>query len=230
MSIFHSANRIRDHYLSAPAWRVLIQTFLALGWLRIAVANGSSPGWWAGHGIHAFMEDETALGIDGYVFVMSAMTEFLAIPMAALVFATEATVGTMLILNVKPLHALSFGLALNTQFIMLGVTNPSVFYIMMALVIIIGEIEAQDRRRAVTKDTAQKVTLVSFIVSLGLFFEIVSLDPARVVEDPALVLTTVLWVTTLAMWWIHFRATDPGPSQSELLAELTGVGSTPEGP
>lgn len=228
MSVFHSARKVREHYLSAPAWRVLIQTFLALGWMRVAIANALAPGWWSGDSIYSFMDDETALGIDGYVFAIAAVVDLLAVPIAVGVVVTEAVVGAMLILNVKPLHALGFGLALNTQFIMLGVTNPSVFYVMMALVIIIGELEGQDQTRAVTKDLAQKVTLVSFIVSLGLFFEIISFDPAQVVEDPALVLTTVLWVTTLAMWWIHFRATDPGPTQDELLAELTGVGAETE--
>lgn len=191
-------------YRGVPAAVLLPQLFLAFGWLRAAVAHGLDGAWWSGDEVLRFVAFDTAAAIGIYEPFLSHVVTPLPAITAVIVLCIEVVVGVMLVLNVRPLTAIMLGAFLNLQFIMAGEVNPSTFYLVIALVVVLWRLE-----RTVSLSTsrllARRVAIAAAVATVLLLPFITSPSPDQVIEDPAIVLIFLSLLVATSTWWTSHR-------------------------
>ncbi len=186
--------------LQLPAWVILVQGFLAVGWLRAAAAHGMTSEWWTGEEVAAYA---LATDHDPVVYVEPILRQVVvpyADVVAIVVFSLQIIVAVLLALNVRPLIGLALGATMNVAFILSGAVNPSVFYLVLAAAVVVWRMEGALATSAVRR-LAMSLTFGAIAVAALLSPEVASLDPADVIEDPALVLL-FLYLAVLAATWV----------------------------
>ncbi len=183
---------------------LLPQLFLAAGWLRAASAHSFDGGWWSGAEIRGFVAHETSAAIGLYrPFLNHVVLSFPTLT-ALIVVALQLVAGIFLIMNYKPMCAVLIGVFLNVQFLMAGAVNPSAFYLVLALVVVLWRME-----RSSSLSTSRKLTrLVAIAAGVTTVFMlpfIASLSPDRAIEDPAAVLIFISLLFATATWWTSHR-------------------------
>lgn len=191
--------RVRNHYRGLPPWLLLAQSFLAFGWLRAAVAHWIDPNWWDGDEIAGFVVDHRPDSVEWYgATMLDGPIESWPAVIAVIVLAVQVVVAALLVANVRPLFALLLGAGLNVNFMLAGAVNPSVFYLVISAALALWHIE-----NSMTLAGLHRLTTTSTLIGAmgvgALIPEVRTVDPAIVIEDPALVLTfaTLLWVGAL---------------------------------
>lgn len=194
---------LNDRYGSLPAWLLLVQIFLAAGWLRAASAHGLSMDWWTGVEISEFRREHRATAIEWYQQVMLAgPVTWAPAAIAAVVLLTQIAVAGLLAFNTRILLALALGAFLNVNFVLAGAVDPSAFYLVLGSALAIWHVDA-----SLTSTRIWWLTLTSTVVGFTLVGslapQVTTVDPATVIEDPAMVLTFIalLWVAAL---WLTF--------------------------
>lgn len=154
-----------------------------------------------------------AVTITPYRAVMAGVWRPLATPVGVGVMCTQLLVGLALLVGYRTRVALAAGMALNVAFVLAGSVDPSAFYLVLGLALWMGgprELPGLDvaragvwRRREVPVPRPRRTTLVVAIAVLALAAAALlpfvrTLDPAHVVEDPALILLTFVGLATLA--------------------------------
>lgn len=194
-------NRLLDrHYGNLPAFIIPLQLFLGAGWIRAAISNGSQSNWWSGGYLQNFLVDQTST-IPWYGAFLDFVVEPLAPGVSILVVATEAIVGLALLLNYRPLVALSVGSVLNLSFMLAGAVNPSAFYMVIAGAMLLWHIDSgvpMPRKRIIFRWSA--VAAVASLALLGPFVR--EIAPMHVIEDTAMVLIFVAVLFAGSMWWM----------------------------
>lgn len=187
-----------------PAAVLLPQLFLAFGWLRAAVAHGLHGAWWSGEEILMFIERDTSAAVGIYEPFLNYVVQPLPTVTAVIVIAIEVIVGLALVLNVRPLRAILLGAFLNLQFILSGVVNPSTFYLVIALVVVLWRVE---RTVSLTgsRTLAKRVAIAAGATTLLLLPFITSPTPEHAIDDPALVLIFLSLLFATAIWWTSHR-------------------------
>lgn len=207
---------LNTRYGALPTWVMLVQIFLAAGWLRAASAHGMSIGWWTGEEITDFRLEHREVAVEWYRAIMlDGPVDWLPMVIGGIVLVGQLAVAVLLGLNHRPLVGLALGAFLNINFVLAGAVDPSAFYLVLGAAVALWHIEA-----GMTTTRCWWLTLASTVVGFtligSLLPQITTMDPATVIEDPAMVLTFIalLWV---AMLWVTFgRRTlahrpDPGP-------------------
>lgn len=194
----------RDRYRGIPAAVLLPQLFLAVGWLRAGVAHGLHGAWWNGEEIVTFVDTRTADAISWYEPFLTYVVRPLPATTAAIVLALEVLVGLMLVLNIKPLAAILMATFLNLHFILSGVVNPSVFYLVIALVVVLWRME-RTVSLATSKRMAKVAAVAAGVATLCLVPFIASPSPDKAIEDPALVLILLSLLFATSTWWTSHR-------------------------
>ena len=191
-------------YRGIPAAVLLPQLFLGFGWLRAAVAHGVSPGWWTGDEILRFVDIDTSAAIEVYEPFLAHVVRPLPALTAAIVLLIELLVGVMLVANVRPLSAVFVGAFLNLQFILAGIVNPSTFYLVISLVVVLWRME-RTVSLSTSRRLARTVGMVAGVLTLLLVPFITDPSPAHAIEDPAIVLIFLSLLFAVATWWTSHR-------------------------
>lgn len=178
---------------------VFAQLFLAIGWLRAAVAHGMSVNWWNGTELLNFLDRNAELANPVYAAFTSLVVEPLPVLVSLVVLVAEVGIGVLLLFNVRVREAVLAGILLNLNFILAGAVNPSIFYIMLGGVVLLvplaGEVSSE-RAEAM----ARRAVLVSTLAAVALIPFITTIEPARVIEDPSLVLLSLCFTAVAALW------------------------------
>jgi hypothetical protein len=130
-----------------------------------------------------------------------------AVEVAAVVAVAQILIGLAILVG-RPLRsALWAGVVLNVVFVMCGRVNPSAFYLVMEAVLLYGISVGVVGRRA-TRPSPRSLALVAMWLALAVVDIpfIRTLEPAKVIEDPAMMLTflcAVVAITTLLRWTVH---------------------------
>ena len=183
-----------------PSWILLPQLFLAAGWLRAGTANAITDGWWSGETLRLFLDVDTSHAVTIYQPFLTHVVEPFAAVVAAMVCIAELAIGAMLALNRRVLGALLVAAFLNVHFMLAGAVNPSAFYLVIAMVIVSWRLEegsSAPKRRAV----ARRAGFAALVTTLGLAPFVTTIQPARVIEDPAIVLIFLSVVFAIATSW-----------------------------
>lgn len=186
---------------------LLPQLFLAAGWLRAVFAHMFDGSWWSGAEIRGFVAFDTSAAIGIYRPFLNHIVLGLPTITAIIVILIELAAGLLLIANYRPLVGVLLGVFLNVQFMLAGAVNPSVFYLVLALVVVLWRME-RSSSLSTSRRIARLVGLSAAVTTVSMLPFIASLSPDRAVEDPAIVLIFVSLLFAVATWWTSHRIAD----------------------
>ena len=175
--------RFRD----LPAWVVLTQLFIGLGWLRAATEKLIDPAWWRGDVLREFVAAHIDTSLDWYEPFLDTAVLPLAPAVAAVVLVAQLVAGISLATGRRLTVGLTVGMVLNLHFMAAGAVNPSAFYLLAQGAVALWLCErTESRTPAGTLRAAAAGAL--FVTGSSVPF-ISTLHPADVVEDPAVMLS-----------------------------------------
>lgn len=181
--------------LTVPPWVLLVQVFIGLGWMRAAVEKIIDPNWWSGAMLEGFLESHEALTLPWYRIFLETVVEPNVLAISVTVVLAQVFAGVALLSGWKVMAGLGIGAFLNLNFVAAGATNPSIFYLVCEAAIVLWILQGESKVRK--RPLRLLATASSALVLLNLPF-ISTLDPASVIEDPAMVLVTLGLLTALA--------------------------------
>ncbi len=191
-------------FSDVPLAVLIPQVFLAIAWIRSAVAHSFESDWWNGEQIQTFAEESGELGLPFYAFLAELILAPLASVFAVVVVAAQALLGLLLLVNVRPRVTALASIFLSTNFIMGGHVNPSVFYIISALAVLSLGIDTRPPAKSWKTLSKQATVLLVLVVLLCAPF-IRTMHPVDVIDDPAIVLITVVAIFAAVSWVVYLR-------------------------
>lgn len=169
-----------------PAWVVVTQFFIGLGWLRAVAEKVIDPEWWTGGVIthFVFVHGDTTLA--WYQPFVEAVILPAAPLIAPVVVVGQLVAGASLVTGRRMGLGLAAGIFLNLHFLASGAVAPSAFYLLAqgALVLWMAE-------QTLTLVSVKRLQLVAAIAAALVGFNlpfISTLHPAAVIDDPAIML------------------------------------------
>ncbi|MGH1491718.1 MAG: hypothetical protein ACRBK7_20380 [Acidimicrobiales bacterium] len=191
-------------YRGVPAAVLLPQLFLAAGWLRAAIAHTFDGTWWSGAYIRGFVAFETSAAIGLYRPFLDHVVLSMPTITALIVVSIQVAVGVMLIFNYRPMRAVLIGAFLNLQFLLAGAVNPSTFYLVLALVVVLWRME-RSNSVSTSRRLARAVAILAGVTTVFMLPYIATPSPDGAIEDPALVLIFISLLFATATWWTYRR-------------------------
>lgn len=190
--------------LTAAMALMPLRLFLAAGWVRAGVEKMIEPSWWTGDDLRAFLVTQHDVAISFFQPFMDSVVAPMAMEIAAVVAVTEIMIGVAIGIG-KPLRlALWWGIVLNVSFVLAGRVNPSAFYLIMQIVLLQAIAEGllvRSARRPANWALAAAVGW--FLTALHFIPYVHTIEPAEVIEDPAMMLlflSVVVGVMCLLRW------------------------------
>jgi uncharacterized membrane protein YphA (DoxX/SURF4 family) len=185
-----------------------IRLFLVAGWLRAGAEKIISPAWWRGDTLRSFLDAQHDAALPYFQPVMEHVIAPFAVEVAAIVAVAQILIGLAILVG-RPLRvALWCGVVLNVVFVLAGRVNPSAFYLVMeaALLYAVSVGLLADRRTEPSTRTLVLVVGWLALAAVNVPF-ITTIEPAKVIEDPAMMLTFlgVVVATTSLLRWVYDR-------------------------
>ena len=186
-----------------------MRVFLAAGWVRAVAEKVPDPDWWSGAVIRAFVEDQrdAALPLAGPI-VDHGIVPAVAV-VAVLVVLVEVATAVGFLTRRWFVPALRLGSSLNVAFVVMGRIDPSAFYLVMQLTLLLalseGAVDGRVRR------PTRRTMIASVALGAGglaMLPFIQTLRPAEVVHDPAIMLAFLAALASgmgLLRWALHER-------------------------
>lgn len=172
---------------SMPANIVVAQLFLTMGWTRSAAEKIVSSSWWTGNDLTDFVVDHERHAVGWFAEILHAVVLPSPALWASVVLGIEILIVIGLVMPKRRTFALLTAVGLNIVFVLAGATNPSVFYLVLelSLVLWISEYGAAAANSARRLRAIARGSLVFALASTPL---VSTLHPARVIHDPGAVL------------------------------------------
>lgn len=169
-----------------------IRIFLGMGWLRAGVEKLIDPRWWGGDGLAAFLAEQRELALPFMAGVSDRLFEPFTMPISLVVMLGQLAVAVGLVTTRLLRPALWAGITMNAVFVAMGAVNPSVFYLVIEVTLLAAlnnGLLGDDRRRPRPSNAGIKAGL-----GLALLPYVETVHPADVIDDPAIILSTVLFL------------------------------------
>jgi thiosulfate dehydrogenase [quinone] large subunit len=186
-----------------------IRVFLCVGWLRAGIEKLIDAHWWKGETLRAFLDQHRAAAVPPFRPVMDHAFQPLALVVAFVVMATQIGCGLAIGIG-RPLRAaLRWGVLLNTTFILCGQVNPSAFYLVMEMVLLVAVADGTIGTRPTPPTRRTYVLAAALLVIAGVLAGYVrTLEPAKVITDPAIMLVflALLQAATLVLRCLFAKA------------------------
>ncbi|HEX3090622.1 MAG TPA: hypothetical protein VHQ23_18355, partial [Ilumatobacteraceae bacterium] len=184
-----------------------LRLFLAAGWLRASAEKLIDRQWWTGNKLHTFLTKQHDEALPFFRPVMDHVIAPGAQTVAVVVVLTQLGCGLAIAFG-KPLRlALRWAVVLNVAFIMAGKVNPSAFYLVMEIVLLFA---IADGTVGVRPTSPSRKTVGMAILCVGAALSMTpyirTIEPATVIEDPAMMLVflgVVVAVTLMARRAAH---------------------------
>jgi thiosulfate dehydrogenase (quinone) large subunit len=178
-----------------------LRLFLAAGWLRAGVEKLIEPTWWNGQALRTFLTAQHNGALPFFRPVMDHVIAPAATPVALVVMFTQIACGVAIAVGKQLRLALSWGFLLNVTFILAGRVNPSAFYLVMEAVMLFAIADGAIGVRP-TSPSRRTVMAAGVAATLGLSLVpfIRTIEPGKVIEDPAMMLSfmgSIIAVTLL---------------------------------
>ena len=187
------ASRLSDR----PAYVVLLELFLVLGWGRAAVAKLMSAPWRDGTQLQEFIADHDPLTIGWYRPLANLISSNGTWLWAAFIVAVELAIAISLFIGRGTAVAIATAIFLNVNFILAGQGNPSIFYILMQVAVGLWLVEGP-LPRSMARSATRVVGLLAVVLVVATVPYLKTLDPHAVIDDPAAVLAAGLLCTAVA--------------------------------
>ena len=191
---------------SSAVFTVLpLRIFLAAGWLRAAAEKLISQKWWNGIELRSFLATQHSTALPFFRPVMDHVFAPAAIPVTVLVILGELACGIALVIGRSMRLALYTGVVMNVTFVLCGRVNPSAFYLVMEIALLFA-IAGGAIGRTPPRPSRHTLTFAGVWLLLGGVFVpyIRTLEPARVIADPAIMMTFLCMITAsvLVIRWV----------------------------
>ena len=191
------AGSLVSQRLGVPAWVLVTQLFIGFGWLRAATEKVLDPDWWNGASLRGFLADHEEASLGWYTpFTENVVAPF-TVAIAVVVFAFQLVAGASLVLGRRVGLGLAIGIFLNLHFVAAGAVNPSAFYLLAQGAIALWSAEtSRDQPRPA--QVLWGVALAALLLGIASVPFISTLDPALVIDDPAVMYFMCAVLTILA--------------------------------
>lgn len=200
----------------APSVMLLpVRIFLAAGWLRAGAEKLIDRNWWSGAKLDSFLTQQHDQAIAFFRPVMDHAIDPAHTFIAFVVMATQLLCGVAIALGVKLRLALRWAFLLNVTFILAGRVNPSAFYLVMETVMLFAIADGTLGRNH-TAPSGRSFIAAGAAAAISLVFVpyIRTIEPAKVIEDPAMMLAFLGAVTSVT--FVVRRAAHPAFRHSRL--------------
>ena len=187
-------------HLAAVVVLLPLRLFLAAGWLRAATEKLIDPEWWNGHKLQKFVTTQHDEALPFFRPVMDHLIAPGAQTVAIVVALTQLGCGIAIGIG-KPLRlALRWAVLLNVVFVMAGKVNPSAFYLVMEIVLLFA---VADGTIGVRPTSPSRKTVGFAAISTALALAVVpyirTIEPAKVIEDPAMMLVFLGMIVAITL-------------------------------
>lgn len=183
--------------LDVPVWVLLIEVFIGLGWLRAAVEKVIDPEWWSGDVVSDFLVDHEAASLPWYRLVEDTIVRPGMGLVLIYVVLAQLAIGGALLAGVRREIALGAGLFLNLNFIAIGAVNPSAFYVLAQLAVLLWVVESR-LPAGIARPVAAVGAVAGLVMAVASLPFVSTIDPALVIDDPAVMLTMLGLLVTAA--------------------------------
>ncbi|MEM1333679.1 MAG: hypothetical protein AAGG08_09495 [Actinomycetota bacterium] len=191
--------------LRRPAWVVLVELFIGLGWARAVVEKLIDPDWWSGAAIADFVADHEADAVAWYTGIATEVWVPFADVVGVTVLALQVIAAVTLVTGRRVELGLGAGMFLNLHFVLAGAVDPSIFYLVAQSAVAMHLLE---RDRSAAGRRVLDWLNVGAVILVGASAPMIrTLHPAEVVDDPAVVLATFGGLMFLATSLVLVRRT-----------------------
>jgi len=232
LAITNLGERLSRQIQKRHAILLPLRLFIGLGWMRSSIEKLIEPDWYSGVALHHFFYERIAEGdvaFPFYQFLMEGPFFAHAPLLSKLIIVGEFYCGVAILLGIFMRPALLAGLFMNLNFILAGSVNPSAFYIVIQLTLlvsVVGEVFAIDSillppnsfakgatRRRYSIERAKMAlcfggTLLCMLITIPTAYAIKTIDPVQSVEDPATLLLILLGLQSLFLLILGGRAAE----------------------
>ncbi len=192
-----------------------VRIFIAAGWLRAGAEKLIDPAWWHGTVLRSFLTKQHSEAIPFFRPVMDHVIAPAAMVVALTVMVTQLMCGAMIATGRGMQLALRWAFFMNLTFILAGRVTPSAFYLVLELVLLFA---IADGALSTGPSTPSRWTFVAAGLSASaaaLFVPYIrTIAPAKVIEDPAMMLTFIGFV--LAVTLVVRLAAHPAHDETRL--------------
>lgn len=186
-----------------------IRVFLAAGWLRAGIEKLIDAHWWNGDNLGAFLDQHRAAALPSFQPVMEHAIQPFAVVVTVVVMVTEIGCGIAIGVG-RPLRAaLRWTVLLNITFIACGSVNPSAFYLVMEMVLLVAVADGTIGTRPTLPTSRTYVLAAALLCVAGvLVTQVRTVEPADVITDPAVMLLflALLQAATLVLRCLFAKA------------------------
>jgi hypothetical protein len=169
-----------------------IRMFLGMGWLRAGVEKVIDPTWWRGDALTIFLAEHRDVALPFMPAVSDQLFEPLIIPIAIGVVVSQLAIAVSFITTRLLRPALRAAVTLNLVFVAMGAVNPSVFYLVIEITLhaaldhgFIGNVSRRPRPRHMGVKAGIGLALLPYVRTV---------NPADVIDDPAIILATLAFL------------------------------------
>jgi len=213
------------------AFLVPLRVFIALGWARAGVEKLIAPSWRDGTDLVAYLREHLVAGQVIAPFYERLMSEvFLpnAQALAWVVLVAQLLAGAAILVGAFTNLALLGGLVLNINFVMTGEVNPSAFYVVIQLVLLVAGtgavlgvdallsrridnplLVAQNDLTTVSSDRKRRwfavLSAANLLIALLAATRVRTIAPMFAVEDPGMILVTLFGTGSLSAFIGYLR-------------------------
>ncbi len=224
------------------AFLLPLRLFIGIGWFRAGLEKWLNPGWHDGSSLASFLNAHVQNGLiefSGYQQWVQTIFEPHSFYLGFIIMVSQLLIGIAIMTGTFTNLALLGGLVMNINFILVGEVNPSAFYVMIQVVLLISNIGAimgldQFLSRGISccfivaKPSSQKTLslleksfmvlamITSVAAAIAVVPSIKSYDPSSV-HDPAMI-SLVLSLFSAAFFLITFLR-----SELSLMPQLNGM-------
>lgn len=181
-----------------------IRIFLAAGWLRAGAEKVIDRRWWSGERLNSFLHAQRAQALPPFRPVMQHVIAPASMSVALVVMVSQLACGVAIATGRHLRLALGWACVMNITFVLAGRVNPSAFYLIMEAAFLFAlahGIGSEPPLRltkwsylAAASSAAAGIAVAPFIRTLA---------PARVIEDPAMMLSFLGVLTAATLLVSH---------------------------
>ncbi|MDH3190438.1 MAG: hypothetical protein OEM39_07355 [Acidimicrobiia bacterium] len=212
--------------LGIPAWVLLTQIFIGLGWSRAAVEKIIDGSWWGGSGITTFLAEQSSLTLGWYQPVVDHIVRPNVAVFAIVVVCSQLLAAASLLSGRLVGYGLLLGMFMNVNFLAAGSVNPSAFYLLSqgALALWLAE---QAEYGTLVPRVLSVIAVLGYVIGVMSLPYIGTLHPAEVMKDPGIMVALAGALTVIGCDLAHRRVTDG--DGLPILTWFTRSAGAPEG-
>lgn len=192
--------RTNDTGLAAALVLLPVRLFLALIWGRAAIEKSIDAGWWSGDELRSALREEQAGTVPIFEPVLERVVGPVVVAVAVALVAAQLACAVAFATGRHLRLALFAAITMNVCFVLAGRVNPSIFYLVMELTLVIaitGGVIGGRRPRSPRWTAA--FAIASFGAAGALAPSVRTLRPTGMLGDPALVLVTAFGLVGLCL-------------------------------